>query len=219
MFTGIIEALGSLRRITPSGGDLRLEFACADLDLAGASLGDSIAVNGVCLTAVDLSPGAFVADASRETLSLTTLGDLSSGAKVNLETALKAGQPLGGHLVSGHVDGIGRVVSLQRDARSWRLGFEAPAALARYIARKGSICIDGVSLTVNEVDGARFGVNIVPHTWQVTTFQDYQVGTRVNLEVDLVARYLERLLEAGGQGGKGLDEDRLRRLGYGQGSD
>ncbi len=218
MFTGIIETTGTLAAITPRDGDLRLRIACPQLDLEHAALGDSIAVNGACLTAVELAPGTFAADVSRETLSLTTLGRLRVGDRVNLETALKAGAPLGGHLVSGHVDGIGRVRALSRDARSWRVGFEAPAALARYIARKGSICIDGVSLTVNEVDGACFGVNIVPHTWEVTTFASYRVGTEVNLEVDLLARYLERLLEAGAAPGT-LDADRMRSMGYGQGSD
>jgi len=219
MFTGIIETLGSLRAVTHRGGDLRLNFACPGLDLSAARPGDSIAVNGVCLTAVTLDRDGFAADASRETMALTTLEHLAVGDPVNLETALKAGQPLGGHLVSGHVDGIGKVVSLHKDARSWRLEFEAPGELARYIARKGSICIDGVSLTVNEVEGSRFGVNIVPHTWEVTRISSYRVGTRVNLEVDQVARYLERLLQAGGAAATGLSEDSIRRAGYGQGSD
>ncbi|MCC5863010.1 MAG: riboflavin synthase [Gammaproteobacteria bacterium] len=219
MFTGIIETLGTLAALTPREGDFRLRIACPGLDLSGARLGDSIAVNGACLTAVELQPEAFAADVSRETLSLTTLGRLGVGDRVNLETALKAGAPLGGHLVSGHVDGIGRVQSLARDARSWRVGFEVPPELARYIARKGSICIDGVSLTVNEVEGAHFGVNIVPHTWDVTTFSGYRVGTPVNLEVDLLARYLERLLEAGVGRPKGLDADSVRSMGYGQARD
>ncbi len=219
MFTGIIERVGSLHSATARGGDLRLAFACPGLDLARARVGDSIAVNGACLTAVELLADGFAADVSRETLAMTTLSGLVAGSRVNLETALKAGDPLGGHLVSGHVDGIAEVVSVTRDARSWRVVFAVPAQLARYIARKGSICIDGVSLTVNEVDGSRFGVNIVPHTWQATIIADYRAGTRVNLEVDQLARYLERLLEAAGPGGSPLNEERLRRLGYGHASD
>ncbi len=219
MFTGIIEAIGSVHSASPRDGDVRLQLACAGLDLHGARAGDSIAVNGACLTAVSLTSDGFAADVSRETLAMTTLADLTAGSPVNLETALKAGQPLGGHLVSGHVDGIGEVVSVTRDARSWRLVFAAPTQLARYIARKGSICIDGVSLTVNEVEGTRFGVNIVPHTWQATTISGYRAGTRVNLEVDQLARYLERLLEVAADGGNPLNEERLRRLGYGPASD
>lgn len=194
MFTGIIQSVGQIRRLDPWGGDVRLTIGTGKLPLAHLTLGDSIAVNGVCLTAVDLGPDAFAADASRETLSLTTLGDLVPGSPVNLETALTLATPLGGHLVSGHVDGVGRVLDRREDARSWRLRIEAPAGLARYIAHKGSICVDGVSLTVNAVDGACFDLNIVPHTLDETIIVFYQAGTRVNLEVDLIARYLERLL-------------------------
>jgi len=194
MFTGIIQAMGQIHRLEPSGQDLRLHIDTGELDLAGARTGDSIAVNGACLTAIELSPHGFAADVSNETLACTTLGAAREGAAVNLEKALTPSTPLGGHLVSGHVDGIGELRTLQPDARSVRLQFVAPAELARYIARKGSVCIDGVSLTVNDVDGPRFGVNIVPHTLEVTTFGGFQPGQRVNLEVDLVARYLERLL-------------------------
>jgi len=194
MFTGIIQSVGEIRRLEPRGGDVRLTIGVGKLPLADVVLGDSIAVNGVCLTAVTLAGDAFGADCSRETLSLTTLGGLTPGSPVNLEKALTLSTPLGGHLVSGHVDGVGRVLERREDARSWRLRLEAPAELARYIAQKGSICVDGVSLTVNAVDGACFDLNIVPHTLDETIFAHYQAGTRVNLEVDLIARYLERLL-------------------------
>jgi riboflavin synthase len=193
MFTGIIQSVGTLRRLEPRGGDVRISIASGKLPMADVALGDSIAVNGVCLTAVGLSPDAFAADCSRETLSLTTLGDLVPGSPVNLEKALTLSTPLGGHLVSGHVDGVGRVLERREDARSWRLRIEAPAGLARYIAYKGSICVDGVSLTVNAVDGACFDLNIVPHTLEETIIVHYQPSTRVNLEVDLIARYLGRL--------------------------
>lgn len=194
MFTGIIQSIGQVRRLEPRGGDVRLCIATGKLEMADVALGDSIAVNGVCLTAVELAADSFAADCSRETLSLTTLGGLKPGSPVNLEKALTLSTPLGGHLVSGHVDGVGRVLEMSEDARSWRFRIESPAALARYIAHKGSICVDGVSLTVNAVDGAVFELNIVPHTLDETTIRHYQAGTRVNLEVDLVARYLERLL-------------------------
>ena len=194
MFTGIIQSVGEVRRLEPRGGDVRLTIGSGRLSLTSAALGDSIAVNGVCLTAVTLAADAFAADVSRETLALTTLGGLAPGSPVNLEPALTLATPLGGHLVSGHVDGVGRVLERREDARSWRLRIEAPAELARYIAHKGSICVDGVSLTVNAVDGACFALNIVPHTLDQTIIACYQVGTRVNLEVDLIARYLERLL-------------------------
>lgn len=194
MFTGIIQSVGEVRRLEPRGGDVRITIGTGQLPLSQAALGDSIAVNGVCLTAVTLAVDAFAADVSRETLALTTLGDLTPGSPVNLEPALTLATPLGGHLVSGHVDGVGRVLERQEDARSWRLRIAAPAGLARYIAHKGSICVDGVSLTVNAVDGACFELNIVPHTLAQTIIARYQAGTRVNLEVDLIARYLERLL-------------------------
>lgn len=194
MFTGIVQALGRIVAITPKGGDVELTIAAGASMLSGVSIGDSICVNGCCLTATRIEGETFAADVSRETLAVTTLRDWTVGTRVNLENALRVGQPLGGHYVSGHVDGIGTVVSVASDARSHRVQFEAPAELARYIARKGSICIDGVSLTVNEVEAQRFGVNLIPHTLEMTIAQDYRVGTRVNLEVDIIARYLERLL-------------------------
>lgn len=194
MFTGIIEALGRISQVTDAGGDRRMRFEAPGY-LAGTQRGDSIAVNGICLTAIDCGPDHFDADLSAETLNLTTSGQWAVGRAVNLERALTPAKPLGGHLVTGHVDGVGTLVSRHEDARSWRFRFEAPAALARYIARKGSICIDGVSLTVNDVDSICFGVNIIPHTLSHTTLGALVAGDRVNLEVDLVARYLERLLE------------------------
>ncbi|MFB1489042.1 MULTISPECIES: riboflavin synthase [unclassified Thiocapsa] len=194
MFTGIIQSIGRIGRLEPRGGDVRLSIDAGKLDLTHASLGDSIAVNGICLTAVELTGRGFAADVSRETLSLTTLGTLAPGSPVNLEPALTLATPLGGHLVSGHVDGVGEIIEQREDARSWRLRIQAPAELARYIAPKGSICVDGTSLTVNQVDGAVFELNIVPHTLTETIIGGYRSGTRVNLEVDLIARYLERLL-------------------------
>lgn len=194
MFTGIIEAIGEVVSTERVGGDLRLVVRAPGF-FAGATLGDSIATSGVCLTAIALTDDTYAADLSAETLSATTAGRWAVGQRVNLEKALTPAKPLGGHLVSGHVDGVGRLVEQFEDARSWRLVFEAPAELQRYIARKGSICIDGISLTVNEVSGARFGVNIIPHTAQHTTLGERVVGDAVNLEVDVIARYLERLLE------------------------
>lgn len=213
MFTGIVQAVGALRAVERRGEDVRLSVDTASLDLAGMALGDSIAVNGVCLTAVAWMPQAFAADVSLETLARTTLGRLQVGARVNLEPALTPTTRLGGHLVSGHVDGVGRVVALAPDGRSRKLGFEVPPALARYIAEKGSICIDGVSLTVNAVAGARFEVNVVPHTLSATIIGDYRVGAEVNIEVDLLARYLERLLQ-GEQAAGGVTRDFLARHGF-----
>jgi riboflavin synthase len=193
MFTGIVTAQGSLLEKTPAGGDSRLSFEGGDLSLDGCRSGDSICVAGVCLTLLEPAGGRFQADVSPETLALTTLGGLDRGARVNLELAVRADDRLGGHLVTGHVDGIATLRSRRPDARAERLEFEAPGPLARYIARKGSVCLDGVSLTVNAVDGARFSVCLIPHTLAVTTLGRLQPGDGVNLEVDLVARYLERL--------------------------
>ncbi len=195
MFTGIIQAVGSIAALEARGGDVRIIVDTGELPLADVSPGDSIAVSGVCLTAVQLDGSSFHADVSGETLGLTTLGALKAGDQVNLEKALTLETRLGGHLVSGHVDGIGTVVSRHEDSRSVRFTLRAPDELARYIATKGSICVDGVSLTVNAVNGAEFELNIVPHTLQETTLAEFQPGHKVNLEVDLVARYLERLLQ------------------------
>jgi riboflavin synthase len=193
MFTGIVQAMGKVTQREPRGGDERIVVESNQFNLSDVALGDSICVCGVCLTVVELAAASFAADVSVETLSCTTLGSLRSGARVNLEKSLRLADRLGGHLVSGHVDGVGRVVSIESDARSQRWRFEVPAALSRYIAAKGSVCIDGVSLTVNDVDGANFGVNLIPHTIAMTTFQDKRAGDGVNIEVDLVARYIERL--------------------------
>jgi len=212
MFTGIVQAVGRVARLEPRGGDVRLHVDTAGLDLADVQLGDSIAVSGVCLTAVTLEPHGFGADVSNETLSLTTLGQLKAGDPVNLEKALRLADRLGGHLVSGHVDGLGKVISVTPDGRSQRWTFEVPANLARYIAAKGSICIDGTSLTVNEVAGARFGVNLIPHTVAHTTFHAKRAGDAVNLEVDVIARYVERLVGEGDA--PTLDEAFLRRHGF-----
>ena len=210
MFTGIVEAVGRISALEQRGGDMRLSVDAAGLDLSGTATGDSIAVNGCCLTVIELAPPVFAADVSRESLALTTLGTLERGSRVNLERALTLSRPLGGHLVTGHVDGTGRVESRADDGRSVRFCFRAPDELARYLARKGSICVDGVSLTVNEVDGATFGVNIVPHTLEATVFGQYRNGSRVNLEVDIVARYLERLVGAPG----GMSRARLEEYGF-----
>lgn len=213
MFTGIIENTGQLRQREQHGEDQSLLIASEYFDFSTSQLGDSIAVNGVCLTAVELGKDFFRADVSAETLALTTLGQLSVDETVNLERALTLSTPLGGHLVSGHVDGIGTLYDRFPDGRSERLIFAAPRELARYIAKKGSICIDGISLTVNEVQDHLFHVNIVPHTMQRTSLGTYAVGREVNLEVDLLARYLERLLSQQIEG-EGLTEAKLRVFGF-----
>jgi riboflavin synthase len=216
MFTGIIQAVGRIRRRESKGEDMRMVIDTGGLDLAAATIGDSIAVNGVCLTAVALGAASFDADISGETLARSTLGDLREGDRVNLEQALTLGTPLGGHLVSGHVDGIGEVVERRPDGRSERFRVQAPDKLARYIAEKGSICVDGVSLTVNAIDGAVFDLNIVPHTLTATTIGDFQPGRKVNLEVDIIARYLERLMlgDRAAQPGEGVTLDFLREHGF-----
>ncbi|MCP5158267.1 MAG: riboflavin synthase [Gammaproteobacteria bacterium] len=217
MFTGIIAAVGAIAILQPRGSDIRLRIATGKLDLSDVQLGDSIAVSGVCLTVVELPGDGFWADASRETLERTNLAEAISGTQVNLEKALTPTTRLGGHLVSGHVDGVGVVTEWRSDGRSWRLRIQAPDALARYIAEKGSIGVDGVSLTVNRVDGAAFELNIVPHTLAETTLADFKIGRRVNLEVDLIARYLERLLlgeRAAQPGSGGLSETLLREHGF-----
>jgi riboflavin synthase len=217
MFTGIVQATGEIRRLERRGGDVRLHLASGKLDLADVKRGDSIATSGVCLTVVERGEAWFAADVSQETLGLTTLGALAAGARVNLEKALALGERLGGHLVSGHIDGTGEVVAVAPDARSWRFTLRAPAELARYVARKGSICVDGVSLTVNAVNGASFELNIIPATLRETIFADYRPGTRVNLEVDQIARYLERLLlgdSAADAGSGGITRELLQRHGF-----
>ena len=194
MFTGIIQSVGRIVAIEGGGQDSRLRIETGKLSLDSVALGDSIATSGVCLTVTGLPGDGYWADVSPETLSLTTLGQKSVGDAVNLEPSLTLNTPLGGHLVSGHVDGVGRIESIVDDSRFWRVSVEAPANLARYIAVKGSICVDGTSLTVNQVIGARFELTIIPQTWEETVFSEYAVGSAVNLEVDVIARYLERLM-------------------------
>lgn len=194
MFTGIIEALGKIKRLQTTAGDMRLEIDAVSLDMSDVSIGDSIAVNGVCLTVIETTASSFIADVSNETINLTSLKSLTPGSEVNLEKALLPTTRLGGHLVSGHVDGLGTVVKKFEDARSIRLVIEAPQNLLKYIAAKGSICVDGTSLTVNAISDKNFELNIVPHTQACTVIKHYTSGSRVNLEVDLIARYLERLL-------------------------
>lgn len=220
MFTGIIQAVGQLSEKKPVHGDFRMGFKTGDIDMSQVALGDSIAVNGVCLTAIEKSDKGFYADVSRETVTRTSLSKLTLGAAVNLELALTPSSRLGGHLVSGHVDGIGVVRSRESDARSERFVIEAPSELMKYIAEKGSICVDGISLTVNSVDANTFSLNIVPHTLRHTTMGQFKPGTEVNLEVDVVARYIERLLTGGGgddqQGTSGLTLEKLQAYGFGQ---
>lgn len=197
MFTGIIEGLGHLAARETIGGDVRFTFHVGSLPFDNVQLGESIAINGVCLTVTAFDAQTFQADASTETLGLTTLGQLADGAVINLERAMRPTDRLGGHLVSGHVDGLGQVLSIHDDARAQRWRFASPAGLRRYIAKKGSICVDGVSLTVNEVDEQGFEVALIPHTVAHTAFSSTAVGSAVNLEIDLVARYVERLLGEG----------------------
>ncbi|VAW55103.1 Riboflavin synthase eubacterial/eukaryotic [hydrothermal vent metagenome] len=194
MFTGIIESVGHIKNIEPVGGDMRLHVNVGSLDMEDVQLGDSIAVNGVCLTTVEFDNKHFVADVSNETITLTSLKNLATGSEVNLEKALLPTTRLGGHLVSGHVDGLGEIISVKGESRSIKYVVRAPDELKHYIAMKGSICIDGTSLTVNKITDADFEINIVPHTQQRTIIKNYKPGTKVNLEVDLIARYLERLL-------------------------
>jgi riboflavin synthase len=200
MFTGIVQEIGRIRRVEPRAGaagaqDRRLEVSFTHIARERLGLGESICVDGVCLTVAELLADSFVADVSVETLNVTTLGSKQAGASVNLEPALRAGDSLGGHWVSGHVDGMAEVLATAQDARSLRVQLSAPAPLARYIARKGSVTLDGVSLTVNDVDGANFSINLIPHTLTVTTLGGLAPGRRLNLEIDVLARYVERLNE------------------------
>jgi riboflavin synthase len=213
MFTGIIRAIGTIERITPRGGDLRFSIRAPEFPWSAQHQGDSIAVNGVCLTIVELRPDGFTADVSAETRDVTALRHLGPNDRVNLEPALALGDRLGGHLVSGHVDCVGTVTGNRRDARSTRMAIELPAGYRRYLAKKGSICVDGTSLTINEVSGNTFEVNIIPHTAEATIAGDYKAGTRVNIEVDLIARYLESLLE--GRDSGEISHEFLRAHGYG----
>ena len=215
MFTGIIEAIGRIKKIEPVGGDIRLHVDVGSLDMRDVQLGDSIAVNGVCLTAIKFSDDYFAADVSNETIKLTSLNSLDVGSEVNLEKALLPTTRLGGHLVSGHVDGLGEVLSVKEESRSIQIIVRAPAELKHYIAMKGSICVDGISLTVNKIDNTDFELNIVPHTQQQTVIKNYKTGAKVNLEVDLIARYLERLLlKDGSTANAGITLDTLAKAGF-----
>lgn len=195
MFTGIVSTTGTIQEITRTGGDSRLRISCSAIEKHHFRIGDSIAVSGVCLTMLEPEEAGFSADVSNETLELTTLGNMEPGRQINLELAMGLEDRLGGHMVSGHIDGKAQLFSRRKDARAERFEFEVPADLARYVAKKGSICVDGVSLTVNEVNGPRFAVCLIPHTLEVTTLGDLQPGDEVNIEVDLIARYLERLTD------------------------
>ena len=212
MFTGIIKAIGEVGQITAQGGDMRLSIGSDGIPWSDFEVGESISVNGVCLTAVELTDRGFLTDVSLETLDVTALKCLATGSRVNLEPALALGERLGGHLVSGHVDCVGTIKARESAARSVRLDIEIPQEYRRYVAKKGSVCIDGVSLTVNEVSDALFSVNIIPHTADVTITGDYKIGTKVNIEVDLLARYLERLLTTGDD--SGITKNFLRAHGY-----
>jgi riboflavin synthase len=218
MFTGIIEAIGEVVALQPKNGDLRLRIKTHALDLTDVRLGDSIATNGVCLTVVALTGEGYWADASRETLANTSIPNWKIGQRVNLEKALTPQTRLGGHIVSGHVDAVGEVVSRHPDARSENFRLRAPKKLAKYIAHKGSITVDGTSLTVNKIDGAEFELNIVPHTLAHTIMSSYKTGTQVNLEVDVLARYVERLLQgdkaAEGENQRGITLEFLAKNGF-----
>lgn len=212
MFTGIIKAIGRVAKMEQQGGDLRLTITSADLPWKEFAVGESISVNGVCLTAVEFLGNGFVADVSAETTKVTALANLAEGSRVNLEPSVSLGERLGGHLVSGHIDCVGQIKTRETDARSVRLVIGIPAEYSRYIASKGSVCIDGVSLTVNEVSDNTFGVNIIPHTADVTIIGDYRTGIEVNIEVDLLARYVERLLTSGDE--STITKETLRAHGY-----
>jgi len=213
MFTGIIAAIGKVESVQAQGGDLRLDIDVQNLDLSDVKLGDSIAINGVCLTVVAINHRVLSFDVSRESLDRTSLGKVKKGSSVNLEKAMAVGDRLGGHIVSGHVDGLGKIILLEPSARSVKFRIEVPAELERYIAEKGSICIDGTSLTVNNVGPSWFEVNIIPHTMQETIISEYQSGSVVNIEVDLIARYLERLLP-GAKQDTGITAAKLAEHGF-----
>jgi riboflavin synthase len=211
MFTGIVQASGTITALDRIGGDVRMTVRSSGLPFSSYTLGESIAVNGACLTATALREDGFDADVSTETLAITSLGKLTVGSEVNLEPSLSFGDRLGGHLVSGHVDCLGAVTSLHKDARSIRLGIEIDPDFARYVARKGSVCVDGVSLTINAVSANSVELNIIPHTAETTIIGNYAVGSKVNIEVDLLARYVERLLA---KDEDGLSMDFLKANGY-----
>ncbi len=214
MFTGIVQSIGKIAKIERQGPDARIVVDIGSLSIADIAVGDSIAINGVCLTAVQIAGNSFAADVSNETLSCTTLPEFRTGTPVNLELALKPSTRMGGHIVSGHVDGIGIIREKHGDGRSVRFWIGMPRNLARYVAAKGSICIDGISLTVNEADEGGFRVNLVPHTLSATNLGDAAVGQKVNLEVDLLARYLERLLAGRDKDSDRIDLETLEKAGF-----
>jgi riboflavin synthase len=212
VFSGLVKGIGRVASRANTGADARFVVELGSVRVEPLVVGGSIAVNGVCLTAVDVARGGFTADVSAATLAVTTLGRLTAGARVNLESPLRAGDPLDGHIVTGHVDGVGEVISVEAVGGSKRIVVAVPAALSRYIAAKGSVAVDGVSLTVNAVGAAEFEVNIIPHTQAVTVIGEYARGTAVNIEVDMLARYLERLVRKDDHGG--VDLAYLRKHGY-----
>ncbi len=216
MFTGIVKAKGKIRSLKNQGGDICMSIESSNLDWSDFDVGESISVNGVCLTATALHSRGFDADVSVETMNVTALAGLTAGSAVNLEPAIEFGERLGGHLVSGHVDCVGTVVAREGDARSVRLKIEVPTEIGRYLARKGAVCVDGVSLTINEVSAQAFEVNIIPHTAEETIIGDYAVGSAVNIEVDLLARYIERLLDHGEnvEVDAGISREFLKAHGY-----
>jgi riboflavin synthase len=212
VFSGLVKGIGRIVTRADHGDDRRFVVEQGGAAVGALAVGGSIAVNGVCLTAIAVTPKSFSADVSAATLAVTTLGTLKNGDRVNLEPPLKAGDPLDGHIVTGHIDGVGQVVAVEPAGRSTRVLIAVPAALSRYIAAKGSVAVDGVSLTVNAIEGAQFEVNIIPHTQSVTVIGEYARGTAVNIEVDLLARYLERLVRA--EPDNGIDLATLRKYGY-----
>jgi len=213
MFTGIIQSIGKIISITPGSVDTRLSIGVGSMPFGDVEMGESISINGACMTVVAFDKNSFSADVSRESLAMTTLGRLKTGSAVNLERAMRLSDRLGGHLVSGHVDGVGQISQRVTEGQSVRFGIRVPDELSKYIAHKGSVCIDGVSLTVNEVNKNEFSLQIIPHTLQETIFSDYRVGDDVNIEVDIIARYLERLLVTN-EKTSGVTMDQLIRAGF-----
>jgi riboflavin synthase len=215
VFSGLVKGIGRVATRTSQDADARFVVELGSAAMAPLAVGGSIAVNGVCLTAVAVTPDSFTADVSAATLAVTTLGRLAAGACVNLEPPLRAGDPLDGHIVTGHVDGVGEVVAVEPAGASKRVIIAVPAPLARFVAAKGSVAVDGVSLTINAVSGRDFEVNVIPHTQSVTVLGEYRSGSAVNIEVDMLARYLERLVQAdAGAGSGGIDLAFLRKHGY-----
>ena len=215
MFTGIIEAVGKIEARSQEKGEWRLKFFTGDLDLSDVKIGDSIAVSGCCLTVVEKHATAFLADVSNETMRCTSLGTLEIGSAVNLEKAMLATDRFGGHIVSGHVDGVGHLIKVENEGQSIKMTFKIPSNLSKYVAAKGSICVDGTSLTVNEANEDYFAVNLIPHTQDETVSGSYQIGDSVNLEVDIIARYLERMNEGLNNKAHEITKDYLKENGFG----